>query len=469
MKYRLNKRNLILGSLTIACTGMIIMTVSSHIHMDLGSKKTDNNYVKDNEDENKDIVVNDNLVIKDTLDVPNFEDILNGDGKDSAEDKDSINNQENAENSDTDVNDDIKEDFTAGKVELALGNAGAFSQFIENNVTGDKLSDSVNATIEAVDVVTKLEPEEIVSIISGYKVLGVSDTGSTYLNVRKGPGTKYKRVGTMPSFSACEILETTDNGWYKIKSGDVEGYVAAKYIITGEEANEVAKEKMETVAIVNCKVLNVRQEPNTNCTVFTSVKKGEEVEIVEDLGDWLKININNLEGYVYAEYIDYVTKLPTAIELQEIVVNNNSGSSSGSNSSNKKPSSKDFASGDQTVSQKAKDLVDYALQFLGNPYVLGGNSLTKGTDCSGFTKLIFAHFGYNLSRIPKGQVSAGKKVALADVKPGDLLFYKYNGQIGHVAIYIGSGKIVHASTPKGGIRISNALYTTPACAVRVIE
>ncbi len=361
------------------------------------------------------------------------------------------------------------DNFEAGTTEIISGMAGSFSQFIENaGFEGE--DDEKDATIDEVDVITKLEPEVIVSIVSGYKNLGVSDTGSTYLNVRKGPGTKYKKVGTMPSYSACEILETTDNGWYKIKSGDVEGYVSADYIATGKEANELAKDKIKTIPIVDCAVLNVRVEPNTNCNIISSVKRGEEVEIEEDLGEWLKINKNNLIGYVHSDYIKYITTLPTAIEIEEVTVSTGSSSNkNNNNSSSNKFTSKDFASGEQSVSQKTKDVIDYALQFLGNPYVYGGNSLTKGTDCSGFTKLIFAKFGYTLSRSCKAQVNDGKRISLSDVKPGDLLFYKYGNSVGHVAIYIGSGKIVHASTPKGGIKISNALYTTPAYAVRIIE
>lgn len=325
------------------------------------------------------------------------------------------------------------------------------------------------ASIDEVDVNNKLEPEKIVSIVSGYTKLGVTNTGRDYLNIRKGPGTSYKKVGAMPTFSACEILETREDGWLKIKSGEVEGYVSSRFVVTGKEANELAKDKMETVAIVDCDVLNVRKEPNINSQILTSVKDKEEVEIVEKIDGWLKINKNNLIGYVSADYIKYVTTLPTAIKIQEVTVGAGSSGGNSGGSTSGKFSSKNFATGDQSVNQTVKDLIDYSMQFLGNPYVYGGNSLTNGTDCSGFTKLIFAKFGYTLSRSSSAQVNNGRKIAFSDVRPGDLLFYKYGSNIGHVAIYIGNGQIIHASTPKGGIRIGNALYTAPAYAVRIIE
>ena len=114
-------------------------------------------------------------------------------------------------------------------------------------------------------------------------------------------------------------------------------------------------------------------------------------------------------------------------------------------------------------------MIEYAKQFLGNPYVYGGTSLTNGTDCSGFTMRIFEHFGYGLSRTSREQANNGTRVSLSEIQPGDLLFYSHGGSIGHVAIYIGNGQIIHASTERTGIIIGNAFYTTPVCATRIIN
>lgn len=340
---------------------------------------------------------------------------------------------------------------------------------ILRNVTSEATNEELSASVEELDVATKFVPEG--SIIEGYTNLGVSNVTS-YLNVREGAGTDKKIVGKMPGGSACEIVEELD-GWYKIKSGDVTGYVSAEYILTGYDANIKAMETMETKLLVTCDLLNVRQEATTECSVSTQVAKGEYLEIVEEENNgWYKVDINNLTGYVSADYVKKVNSLPTAVEIVEVQVNTNN-SNSGTGNSNAGGNtytgpSFDTSSLDQSVSQTAKDLIDYAMQFLGNPYVYGGNSLTNGTDCSGFTKLIFAHFGYNLPRSSSAYVSVGTQIPYTAAKPGDILVYKYGSSIGHVAIYIGNGQIIHASTPKGGIRIGNAYFTTPYCAVRVI-
>lgn len=169
---------------------------------------------------------------------------------------------------------------------------------------------------------------------------------------------------------------------------------------------------------------------------------------------WYKININNLEGYVSAEYVESMTTLPVAESIATLVVAD--GTSTTYSSAN--------------ASQKAIDIINYAYQFLGNPYVYGGNSLTNGIDCSGFCQQIFGHFrlfpAKNIFRISGCQ---GTRISYTEAQPGDILVYRYSDGSGHVAIYIGNGKIVHASTPATGICIGNAYFTTPYCAVRVIS
>ena len=105
--------------------------------------------------------------------------------------------------------------------------------------------------------------------------------------------------------------------------------------------------------------------------------------------------------------------------------------------------------------------MDFALQFVGNPYVYGGTSLTNGADCSGFVMSVFAEFGYELPRVAAAQCSASEKKSVADIEAGDLVFYG-DGGIDHVALYIGDGKIVHASTAATGIKVSDYDYRAPA-------
>ena len=111
----------------------------------------------------------------------------------------------------------------------------------------------------------------------------------------------------------------------------------------------------------------------------------------------------------------------------------------------------------------------YALQFVGNPYVHGGRSLVTGTDCSGFTSLVYQNFGYYLSYTPAGQAEQGIRVPLNELLPGDLLFYSNSYKyLGHVALYIGNGQIVHAGTEATGIFVGSAYYRDPLFAVRII-
>jgi cell wall-associated NlpC family hydrolase len=112
---------------------------------------------------------------------------------------------------------------------------------------------------------------------------------------------------------------------------------------------------------------------------------------------------------------------------------------------------------------RAQEIVDYALQFVGNPYVWGGNSLTNGCDCSGFVHLIYKHFGYTTPRYSLSFQYVGRAVDIEDIQPGDIVVYARNGEgVGHVAIYIGNGKIVEAQSTKAGITSNRNLHNNRA-------
>ena len=114
-------------------------------------------------------------------------------------------------------------------------------------------------------------------------------------------------------------------------------------------------------------------------------------------------------------------------------------------------------------------MVAYAMQFLGSPYVYGGTSLTHGTDCSGFTQGIYAHFGYSIPRTSSAQAGATRTISASQAKPGDLFFYGNGSSVSHVAMYIGGGQVIHASSARTGIKISNSNYRTPIKVGRVIN
>ncbi len=280
--------------------------------------------------------------------------------------------------------------------------------------------------------------------ISGYENLGIAKVDDN-LNIREKADGDSELVGKMRKNAACEILET-EGEWAYIKSGSVKGYVKTEYLLTGEEAVEKGKEVETLMAKVATTTLYVREEPNTDSRVLTMVPMDEELEITEggEGDDWLKIEIDDDEGYVSAEYVNIVEKLETAISVQELKYG-------------------------QGVSDVRVSIVNYAKQFLGNPYVWGGTSLTKGADCSGYVQSIFKHFNIYLPRTSAAQSTVGTKVSASEMKPGDLVFYAKYGRVNHVAIYIGNGQVINASSPKTGIKISNTYYRTPVAIRRVIK
>lgn len=278
----------------------------------------------------------------------------------------------------------------------------------------------------------------------GYTNIGVANVESGNLNVRQEPSTDSKMVGKMPKNSVCEVLETVD-GWAHITSGEVEGYVNLDYLLIGPDAKLKANELVHTVVVVNTDGLNVRDEANTESAVLTQVPQGEELEYIETLEGWIKVGIDDEEAYVAAEYVTVTEKLDTAITMTELL----------------------YGAG---VSDVRVELVEYAKQFLGNRYVWGGTSLTKGADCSGFVLSVFKKFGVSLPHHSGSQANSGTKISAGDLQPGDLVFYgNSRGTINHVAIYIGGGQVIHASSVKTGIKISNYKYRTPVKYVRILQ
>lgn len=275
----------------------------------------------------------------------------------------------------------------------------------------------------------------------GYTNLGIADV-SDNLNIRAIAAEDGRLVGKLPRNAACEVFDTDDT-WAHIKSGSVEGYVSLEYLLTGVPAKFKAEELATTVAKVTTDSLKVRAEANTESEVITLVAMGEELEVAAVEGDWVKVLLDNDEVYVSAEYVEVSAELGTAVTMSELLYG-------------------------QGVSDVRVDICQYAKEFIGNPYVWGGTSLTKGTDCSGFVMRIFQKYGVKLPRNSRAQANYGTTIKVAEAKPGDLIFYAKGKTINHVAIYIGNGQVVHASSPKTGIKISNISYRTPFKAVRIL-
>lgn len=296
-------------------------------------------------------------------------------------------------------------------------------------------------------VLTKDEYTEIAQrakgALWGYTELGICNVQENNLNIRKEPDESGKLVGKLPKNAACEII-SSENGWAYIKSGKVEGYVKEEYLSTGYEAKKKGEELASALAVATADALNIREEPSTDAEIITQVAAGEALDIVEIRDDgWIKVYLDDEEVYVSGEFVEVKSDLATAITMTELLYG-------------------------QGVSDVRVDLCQYAKQFLGNPYVWGGTSLTSGADCSGFVLSVFSKYGVSLPHSSRSQANQGTSISASELKPGDLVFYAKGGTINHVAIYIGGGQVIHASSPKTGIKISPYNYRTPHKMVRIL-
>lgn len=188
----------------------------------------------------------------------------------------------------------------------------------------------------------------------------------------------------------------------------------------------------------------LRKAPNENAEIIMTFNKDVPVFVEERVDNWYSVQIEGMTGYIYK----------TQIEESEL---------------NLIPYSKTEVKPVEVKKEKGEEVVEYAKKFLGNPYVYGGNSLTKGVDCSGFTSQIYKNFGIQLQRSSGSQYAAnGYKVTKSEIKQGDLVFYGNNGVINHVAIYAGNNEIIHANDAKTGIKMSKLEYGKPMIGIKRI-
>lgn len=312
-------------------------------------------------------------------------------------------------------------------------------------VVGEKAVAGITVPLEKYSEVSETVKNKEIELADRYNYtnLGIANVDN-HLNIRQNPGEDKKIIGKLPKNAGCTIIEVDADGWAKIKTGKVTGYVKSSFLITGNEAISLAKKVGSVVATVNTTTLNVRSEASLLSSVVTSVPIGEEYEVLDFDEEWVKIGVDQDKGYVSRQYVDLTYELIKGVSVEEI--------STGAG-----------ATGIRS------QIVAYAKQFVGNRYIWGGNSLTNGTDCSGFVHLIYRNFGYSIARQSTSLSHNGTRINPSNVRPGDLLFYGNGNSINHVAMYIGNGQIVHASTQRTGIKISNMNYRTPITAVRIIN
>lgn len=421
-----------------------------------------------------------------------------------------------------------------------------------DRVSTRTMSEEVLETVEQADAEKAMQMEEDVEmgtelaetaihevpmVASEYADIAIAQV-SNYVNVRALPDTESEVLGKLYDDSAATVLEATENGWYRISSGSVEGYVKAEYVVVGDEA--LARAVGTRLATVTTTTLFVRSEPTTEAAVLTMVPEGDDLLVInEPENGWVQVATVEGDGYVSADYVNLTTEYihaeskaeeearlareeaerqaaakaaeearrareeevrrqQSASQSRPSGGNSASGGSTGSTSGNASGSgsigTSDSLSGGSAENTDSSSsgsgstgnvgnignvgntgnsssssvsngqaVVDYGMQFLGNPYVFGGTSLTNGIDCSAFVQQIYAAFGVSLPRNSAAQRSAGYAVSVEQIQAGDIVCYS-----GHVGIYAGNNTLLHASNEKTGITLTSPITYRKILAVRRI-
>lgn len=396
--------------------------------------------------------------------------VTDGDGQEAAD------GGQNADDQSTQNNDDAGTDQDAEGAGQDSENTDADAEDTENtDADADQNTDAL-----AEDESDEEAPEDYGSLV----IARVRD----WVNVRSGPSTDSEIVGKLYNNSVGEMIRR-EGDWYYIASGTVTGYVSADYCVSGEEAEALIDEVSIQIATVNTQTLKLRAEGSTESRVLQLLPYGDKLEVLEsDHGSgWLKVNVNGTQGYVSADYVDVSISFVSAESKEEEEARlaqeraereeaerraQELAAQEAARIQAQQPVvSSEVVETDQTPvptstgSGLGADVANFALQFVGNPYVYGGTSLTNGADCSGFVLAVYAQFGVSLPHSATADRSMGSPVGgLEEAQPGDLVCYS-----GHVGIYIGNGQIVHASTPRTGIKISSATYKPIACIRRIFN
>lgn len=391
------------------------------------------------------------------------------------------------------IRDEVKK-----RKENTSGTAKAASKEAAAEAEAEASKENETEIVEAVEPVLK-EPETKVSDEEKQKaededVLIIAQVND-YVNIRNTPGTDGEIVGKLYN-NSVGILIAKDGDWYQMKSGNVEGYVKAEYFKSGDEAKKIADEVGNKVATVNTETLKVRSEADLEATVLGLVPGGEELSVLDEENGFVKVSIEEGDGWVSEDYVILATEYVTAESVEEEKERlakeeqakedarkaakaaeerlkekekakekkaQEAQESAQDSAPEKAPQEEPVTAPVSSGSSLGQSVADFAVQFVGNPYVYGGTSLTNGADCSGFVMSVYKNFGVSLPHSSSADRHVGYNVgSLAEAQAGDLVCYS-----GHVGIYIGNGQIVHASTAATGIKISDANYRTPVAIRRI--
>lgn len=347
---------------------------------------------------------------------------------------------------------------TMENLQIQTGNS---SVQLETVVNADQVDEAKAAAAAEAAAQERAVEEEL------FKNLVIAQVND-YVNVRSVPSEEGEIVGKLYNNSVGTFI-SEENGWYQIQSGNVVGYVKGEYCVTGDEAIALAKQVGTRIATVTCDGLYVRKEANTDCAILGMVAFEDDLLVLDETDTWVLVDIEEGTGWVSRDYVTLHTEFVEAEskaeeearlakeaeerrKAQEAARQATAQATAGQSST-----SYGIDPGSVTISGDSEmgvAVAEYAVQFVGNPYKWGGTSLTDGADCSGFVMSVYANFGVSLPHSSSADRKQGYAVdSLENAQPGDLICYS-----GHVALYIGDGNIVHASTSKTGIIISKADY-----------
>lgn len=412
----------------------------------------------------------------------------------------------------------VAADQNSSNIGLHSGVFDVLMQYVEEET--DLLAQ--NETRMQMNPKEMISENEIPKTTSEYVNIAIASV-QNYVNLRAEPDVDSEVLGKLYNNGAATILETVNDAagevWYRIESGSVTGYVKAEYVIVGDEA--LIRAVSTRYATVTTTTLFVRTEPGVAASILTMLPEGDDVVIYDELEDgWMRVSTEEGLGYIYGEYVTVRTEYQLAeskaeeearlareeaerqaaaaaaeaarrereaaerAEAQaraaaeqakkEAQASKPSQSSqpaqtnqpSQSEQTDKKPASDSSGNSGNSNSGSVSNgqaVVNYASQFVGNPYVYGGSSLTNGADCSGFVKSVYAAFGISLPHSSSALRSVGYSVSMNDIRPGDIVCYS-----GHVGIYSGNNTLLHASSPSTGIKYTSPITYREVLAVRRI-
>ncbi|MCQ2419207.1 MAG: C40 family peptidase [Clostridia bacterium] len=248
------------------------------------------------------------------------------------------------------------------------------------------------------------------------------------LRLRAKPNTDASIISTASYGDNVVIIRKTGD-WYLVNYNLDIGYMYADYLNTKERENVDLG-----YGSIDPAVCNMRSTPATSGSLVSQVRSGEKVYIFGFNCGWYKCKYNGNIGYIRSDLV-------TLLEKPYCNSGSKGGSGSGSGSD----------SGSTSLGQQ---IANYAQGYLGYPYVWGGNG-PNSFDCSGFVKYVYAQYGITINRTATAQMSNGYSVSRDNLKPGDLVFFYGDGGIGHVGMYIGNNKFIHASNPTNGVIITD--------------